>query len=150
MSAVVQRVEHHARTTPDAIALRDCVGPTPICLTYAQLHERSTVLALELSRVIGANQLVGVFLSRSIDIIVAAIGIWKSRCAYLPLDPMLPTHRTEFVLRDSGARAVVCDSAASCLPLDLPRSSMSSLATTDPAPTANSMSVHESIDDSLA
>ncbi|HTR88437.1 MAG TPA: amino acid adenylation domain-containing protein, partial [Reyranella sp.] len=103
-----QLFEQQARMTPDAVAL--------ICedrqLTYAELDARSTVLAKYLQHVgVQADQPVAVCVDRSLDMVVAMLGVAKSGGAWLPLDPKFPAERLRFMLEDSGASVVLTQSA---------------------------------------
>jgi amino acid adenylation domain-containing protein len=92
--------------TPAAVAVRDSRRE----LTYRQLDERSNQLARHLRGTgVGSGDVVGIRLARSADLIVAMLGVLKAGAAYLPLDPAYPTDRTDYMLRDSGARTVVTD-----------------------------------------
>jgi amino acid adenylation domain-containing protein len=92
--------------TPDAVAVRDSRQQ----LTYRRLDERSNQLAWHLRRTgAGPGDIVAIRLARSVDLIVAMLGILKAGAAYLPLDPAYPADRTDYMLRDSGARTVVTD-----------------------------------------
>jgi amino acid adenylation domain-containing protein len=57
----------------------------------------------------GPDQLVGLFVERSIDMVVALLAIVKTGSAYLPLDPLLPAERLRYMLEDSGVRVVVTE-----------------------------------------
>ncbi len=98
--------------TPDAIAACD----PRRTLTYRQLDERSNQLAHHLrGQGVGAGDVVGVRLGRSVDLTVALLGILKTGAAYLPLDPAYPGDRTDFMLEDSSARTVVTDAELALL-----------------------------------
>jgi amino acid adenylation domain-containing protein len=95
-----------AARTPDAAAVRDARQE----LTYRRLDERSSQLARHLHGTgAGPGDVVAIRLARSADMIVAMLGILKAGAAYLPLDPAYPADRTDYMLRDSGARTVVTD-----------------------------------------
>jgi amino acid adenylation domain-containing protein len=71
-------------------------------LTYAELDRRSNQLARALSRRgVGPDVLVGLFLERSLDLLVAILGVLKAGGAYLPLDLQYPPERLAFMLEDS-------------------------------------------------
>ncbi len=73
-------------------------------LTYRQLNERANQLAHYLRRLgVGAESVVGVFMERSLDMVIALLGIWKAGGAYTPLDPALPQERLHFLLEDLKA-----------------------------------------------
>jgi amino acid adenylation domain-containing protein len=77
-------------------------------LSYRQLGARVSRLAQKLRSIgIGPEMLVGVFIDRSVEMVVAILAILKSGAAYLPLDPSYPSARTKLVLDDSRADAVV-------------------------------------------
>jgi amino acid adenylation domain-containing protein len=92
--------------TPDAVAVRDPRRE----LTYRQLDERSNQLAHYLrDHAVGAGDVVGIRLGRSVDLAVAMLGINKVAAAYVPLDPAYPADRTDYMVRDSSARLVVTE-----------------------------------------
>jgi amino acid adenylation domain-containing protein len=95
-----------AARTPDAVAVRDPRRQ----LTFRQLDERSHQLAHYLrERGVGAGDMVGIRLSRSVDLAVAMLGIHKVAAAYVALDPAYPADRTDYMIRDSRARLVLTD-----------------------------------------
>ncbi|HET8846577.1 MAG TPA: condensation domain-containing protein, partial [Ktedonobacteraceae bacterium] len=93
-------VEAQVERTPDALA----VTFEQQRLTYRQLNERANQLAHHLRRLgIGAESIVGVFMERSLDMVIALLGILKAGGAYTPLDPAFPSERLAFVLADLKA-----------------------------------------------
>ena len=77
-------------------------------LTYAELHERVVALAKRLAgEGVGAGDLVAISLPRSVEMIVALLGVLEAGAAYVPLDPSLPKARREEILADCGARLVL-------------------------------------------
>jgi len=96
--------EEQAACTPDKTALID----RERSLSYSQLNTLANRLAQELIRKgIGPATLVAVSLSRSIEMVIALIGILKTGAAYVPLDPTYPKQRLTFMVRDSRARLVI-------------------------------------------
>ncbi len=89
---------------------------------YLDLDWRSSQLAHTLiARGIGPEDLVGICLERSPELIVGILGILKAGAAYLPLDPEYPRERLAFMLRDAGARLVLTrEELAPLLPAPLP------------------------------
>ncbi|WP_327701913.1 amino acid adenylation domain-containing protein [Streptomyces decoyicus] len=101
-------IEEQARARPDATAV--ACGTTE--LTYRELTERAGLLAHRLRSLgAGPEQLIGVCLSRSADMVVALLGILKAGAAYLPLDPGYPQNRIDLMVRDSGVSIVVTERA---------------------------------------
>ena len=56
---------------------------------------------------VGPGKIVGVFVERSSDMVVALLAVLKTGAAYLPLDPHYPPERLEFMISDSGAEYVI-------------------------------------------
>jgi aspartate racemase len=72
-------------------------------LTYAQLDKRANQLAWRLRRLgVGPDVLVGLFMERSLEMVVAILAILKAGGAYLPLDTAYPPDRLRFMLADSA------------------------------------------------
>ncbi len=92
--------EQQAQLTPQATAL--VFGAEQ--LSYEELDQRANQLAHRLRSLgVEREQLVGLMLERSVDLVVALLGVLKSGAAYLPLDPAYPQERLGFMLEDSGA-----------------------------------------------
>jgi amino acid adenylation domain-containing protein len=71
-------------------------------LTYQELNRRANQLAHYLRKLdVGPEKLVGICTERSIEMIVALLGVLKAEGAYLPLDPTYPTERLAFMLSDA-------------------------------------------------
>ncbi len=71
-------------------------------LTYTQLNQRSSQLSAFLSASgVTPDSLVGLYMNRSPEVIVAMLGILKAGGAYLTLDPDLPLERLKFMLSDA-------------------------------------------------
>ncbi len=96
-----------AQLNPNKVAVA-CQGRE---LTYKELDERSTQLANYLgARGIGRGEFVAILVERSVEMIVALLGVLKAGAAYLPLDPVYPRDRISFMLQDSAARLVLTQS----------------------------------------
>jgi amino acid adenylation domain-containing protein len=95
---VHQLFEEQVERTPDAIA----VVFRSQKLTYRELNQRANQLAHYLLRVgLGPEQLVGIFVERSPEMVVAALGVLKAGGAYVPLDHESPKERLAFFLQDT-------------------------------------------------
>ncbi|WP_293128195.1 non-ribosomal peptide synthetase [Microcoleus sp. bin38.metabat.b11b12b14.051] len=77
-------------------------------LTYRQLNSRANQLAGYLQQS-GAKPevLIGIYVERSLEAIVAILGIIKAGAAYLPLDLNYPQERLNFMLADAGVSILV-------------------------------------------
>ncbi len=103
-SCVHELIELQAERTPAAIAaeFRDQQ------LSYRKLNDRANQLAHYLqSRGVGPDVLVGICLERSLDVLVAVLGVLKAGGAYVPLDPAYPKDRIAFILEDAQARLLI-------------------------------------------
>jgi amino acid adenylation domain-containing protein len=91
--------ERHARNTPDALALLYCDER----LTYAELNRRANRLARYLrSHGVHADELVGLCVERSLEMVVGILGILKAGGAYVPLDPRYPIERLSYMLENAA------------------------------------------------
>jgi amino acid adenylation domain-containing protein len=90
--------EKQALRTPNAIA----VVFEDKFFTYSELNKRSNQLAHYLRSLnVKPQTLVGVCVERSLEMIVAILGVLKANCAYVPIDPNYPPQRLSFILEDS-------------------------------------------------
>ncbi|SNY78843.1 non-ribosomal peptide synthase domain TIGR01720/amino acid adenylation domain-containing protein [Nocardia amikacinitolerans] len=93
---------------PDAIAVR-CGAAA---MTYRQLDERSTRLArILLEHGARRGRVVASVLPRSLAATVAVWAVAKTGAAVLPIDPILPAERIEFLLSDSKAVVGLTDTS---------------------------------------
>ncbi len=77
-------------------------------ISYRELHARARQLAHALrAQGAGPGERVGVCLERSLDLVVALVGILASGAAYVPLDPSLPPRRLADMVEDGGVRLLV-------------------------------------------
>jgi non-ribosomal peptide synthetase-like protein len=100
--------ERQADTRPGATAMF-CGGAR---MTYGTLERRSNQVARLLrERGVRRGDCVGLWLPRSMEVLVGLLGILKAGAAYVPLDPEYPADRVAFVLADCRARALVTERA---------------------------------------
>ncbi|MDM2671103.1 AMP-binding protein, partial [Mycobacteroides abscessus] len=89
---------------PGAVAV-SCGGRS---VSYRGLDEASNRLAhLLISHGVGPGQRVALLFSRSVEAVVAIMGVLKTGAAYVPIDPSVPDVRLRFVLCDAGPVVVV-------------------------------------------
>jgi len=111
--------EDQAARSPDATAVVAEEG----ALTYGALNERANRLAhLLIARGIGPEDIVALCLPRSLELVVAVLGVLKAGAAYLPLAPEYPPERLSFMLEDARPAALLSlEAAAVPLPKGLER-----------------------------
>jgi amino acid adenylation domain-containing protein len=96
--------ERQAALTPYAIALEDESHQ----LTYEQLQERSSRLANYLIQIgVKPESLVGICMTRGVEMVVAMLAALKAGAAYLPFDHTYPAQRIQYMLEDSGASVML-------------------------------------------
>ena len=103
-ACVHELFEAQVERTPDAVAavFEDAA------LSYAELNRRANRLARRLrERGVGPDTRVAICVERSLEMVVGVLGILKAGGAYVPLDPAYPPERLRYLLRDSGAAAVL-------------------------------------------
>lgn len=97
-------VEQAAARDPDHVAMRF----RDDTMTYGALFERAACLANALvSDGVQPGDRVGILLNKSLESAVALYGIMMAGAVYVPLDPLAPSSRIEFVTRDCGVRRLV-------------------------------------------
>ncbi|MDA8135544.1 MAG: amino acid adenylation domain-containing protein [Desulfobacteraceae bacterium] len=99
---VLQCFEDQVKKTPEALAVifGKTGGP---CLTYAGLNARANQAARYIcEKNLKPGGFIGVYMERSLEMVIALYAVIKAGCAYVPLDPELPMDRIEFMAADAG------------------------------------------------
>ncbi|QIW95153.1 hypothetical protein AMS68_000671 [Peltaster fructicola] len=119
-----QAVEQNARKTPDKIALDfvwqlEGTVKTKSRWTYRELDLLGNQVSHLLARK-GAQKtdIIAVCMNKCPEASFAFLGILKTGCAFLALDPDLPRARKEFILNDSSARILLTDASIELENLD--------------------------------
>jgi amino acid adenylation domain-containing protein/non-ribosomal peptide synthase protein (TIGR01720 family) len=93
-----QLFEEQVQRTPDRIAV--CYPEQT--LTYQELNSKVNQLAHHLRTLgVGCESLVGIYLERSPELIIALLAVLKAGGAYIPLDSKLPPERLAYMLGDA-------------------------------------------------
>jgi len=101
---VHQLFDAQCERTPDAKALTD----GQLRLSFRELQARSNRLAHHLKkRGAEPGTRIAVVVDRSLELVVALLGILKTGAAYVPLDPSHPPDRMAFILEDAKPALVV-------------------------------------------
>ncbi|MCP4261667.1 MAG: amino acid adenylation domain-containing protein [Planctomycetes bacterium] len=97
---IIDLFQEQVEKTPDNIA----VVFEDQQLTYQELNRKANQLAHYLQTMgVGPEVLVGVCMERSVEMIIAILGVLKAGGGYVPLDPSYPKERLSFMATDSGA-----------------------------------------------
>ncbi len=102
---IIKLFEENVKKYPNNTAIV-CDGQK---LTYKQLNEKANSLAYYLRNIskVKRNDLVGIMLNRSVEILICIIGILKAGGAYVPIDPTYPKDRIKYMLDNSNAKVLL-------------------------------------------
>ncbi|MEO4052783.1 amino acid adenylation domain-containing protein [Solibacillus sp. CAU 1738] len=101
---IQQLFEEQVRVVPNDVA----VVCKDVKLTYDELNKKANQVALFLrENGVKSDSVVGIYVDRSVQMIIGIMGILKSGGAYLPIDTNLPKSRIEYMLQDSGVEFLI-------------------------------------------
>lgn len=93
-----------AENLPDAIAVISAENQ----LTFRELNQQANQLAHHLQALgVQPETLVGIYMNRSLDMIISIMGILKAGGTYVPLDPTYPKERLALILEETQAKVLV-------------------------------------------
>ncbi|HVI43598.1 MAG TPA: amino acid adenylation domain-containing protein [Chitinophaga sp.] len=109
----------HHKTLPELFLLQAALTPEApavvfenTVVSYRELDERSGRLAAYLrSKGAGRDMLIPLYLEKSAEMVVAALGIMRAGAAYVPVDITYPVERIAYLLKDTAATLVVTTAA---------------------------------------
>ncbi|MBT2454398.1 amino acid adenylation domain-containing protein [Streptomyces sp. ISL-86] len=106
--SIVELVREHARTRPDAVAVRS--GREQV--TYRRLWQRALAVAAALAEAgAGPGDRIALWADRSAGTVAGALGAMALGAAYVPIDPTHPGERTASVLAGATPTALLHDGA---------------------------------------
>lgn len=101
---VIEIFEEMVKKHPDTIA----VEYRNNTITYRELNKRANQVAHDLrAKGVGPEKCVVVFMERSIDVVIALLGVMKAGGVFIPLDIEYPQARIEHILLDSQASVIL-------------------------------------------
>jgi amino acid adenylation domain-containing protein len=105
-ATVVELIESVVAQQPDAVAV--VAAETGATLTYGALNRAANQVAWKL-RAAGVRPegRVGVWVARSLELVVALVGVLKAGAVYVPLDPAYPSARLATMVRDAGLQRIL-------------------------------------------
>lgn len=137
ISAIFQLFEQQATRLSDAIAITF----EQTHLTYEELNNRANQLAHYLRSVgVGTETRVGIYVERSLEMVIGLLGILKAGGAYIPLDPAYPADRLAFMLEDAQISVLLTQAALLARLADYPAQAIcldTDWQTIAPYPTCN-------------
>ena len=104
---IIQLFEEQVNKTPNKIAV--------VCnkkkLTYLELNKKANMLANEmLLKGIKPNDIIGIMLNRSVEMVIGLLAILKCGATYLPIDPEYPTERITYMIENSETKLILTNS----------------------------------------
>lgn len=97
--------EEQVTRAPGRAGVRDADGRQ---LSYPALDARANQVAHALrARGVEAEDCVAVGIERSVEMLVAMLGVLKAGAAYVPIDPGYPQERIQYMLADCAAKLVL-------------------------------------------
>ena len=147
LSTIHARFEEQAQRAPDAIA----VTLADRQLTYRELNERANQLARALrARGVRPDSMVAVCFERTIEMMVALLGVLKAGGAYVPVDASYPKERLKMMFDDAQPVVVLTEERllpnlplngikAICVDRDWPDIARESAANLHPAATPENL-----------
>ncbi len=76
--------------------------------TYRDLNAKANQLAWELKEFgVGPGKIVGIMMDRSLEFVIGILAVLKAGGAYLPIDPVYPKNRIEYMLQDSDVQLLL-------------------------------------------
>jgi amino acid adenylation domain-containing protein len=102
--SIHELLEEQALRTPQAIAV-EFEGRS---LSYGELHARANQLAhLLRGKGVGPEVLVGICVERSLEMVVALLGVLKAGGGYVPLDPSYGSGRIKYVIEHARVKTLI-------------------------------------------
>ena len=93
-----------SRIHPHKVAVTDDCG----YLTYLQLYNKSKLFAEYIrSEGICSGDFVSIYMDRSLELFITLFGVLCAGAAYVPIDMDYPLERINYILTDSGAKAII-------------------------------------------
>lgn len=101
---VISQFENQVKNTPNAIALIHENEQ----YSYSEINKAANLLAKKLVKVgVKRENVVGLLIDRSIEMVIGILGILKSGATFLPLDPKHPNDRLDYMITSSKLSFIV-------------------------------------------
>ena len=100
-------LEHSAKQNPE----KEAFVYKENSITYAELEKKSSSLALQLLQMgVKRGDRIGIFLGKSLEMIISLFGILKAGGIYVPIDPSAPVNRVAFIINHCGVECLIASS----------------------------------------
>ncbi len=109
---IVREFEKTVEKYPDNIA----VGINGIEVTYKELKRKADIFAHYLiEKGVKAEDKVILYVDKSVEMIAAMLGTLKAGGAFVPIDPVTPMERVQYIISDSQANIIITNDKYSSL-----------------------------------
>ncbi|NQZ08922.1 MAG: amino acid adenylation domain-containing protein, partial [Algicola sp.] len=106
--SVIELFQRQVEITPNAVA----AVYQDITLSYLELNQKANNLAHYLvENDITIGDRVGIYLDRSLEMLIGVLGVMKSGATYVPLEAKSPSNRIKFILEDADIELVLTSTA---------------------------------------
>lgn len=103
---ILTQIQRQVRIQPEKIAIQS----EQYAVTYAQLDEESDRIAYWLCQQgVQPGDDVALYLPRTPKLIACMIAVLKIRATYIPLDPVYPLERIQYIVQDAQAKVLLCE-----------------------------------------
>ncbi|MFC1444081.1 amino acid adenylation domain-containing protein [Streptacidiphilus sp. N1-10] len=103
-TSVMELIDRRIVESPSVVAVASAAGT----VTFAELDVRASRLAHRLVAAgVGPGSSVAVLLDRSVDLVVALLGVWRAGAGFVPMDPVLPGARVAGMVADARVSVAV-------------------------------------------
>jgi amino acid adenylation domain-containing protein len=98
--------EKNAKHNPDTLAIETSNGK----ITFGELEKLANRCANALiEKGVGRGQLVGISLTRNVNLIASILGVLKTGAGYVPLDPGFPQDRLDYMIESSTPKILITE-----------------------------------------
>lgn len=81
-----------------------------VSMSCQELDIKSNIVATSLlKRGVEKNQLIGVSMAHSLEMLAVLLGIMKAGCVFIPIDVNYPINRINYIIRDTALELIVTD-----------------------------------------
>ncbi|MCW8823516.1 MAG: amino acid adenylation domain-containing protein, partial [Ignavibacteriaceae bacterium] len=106
-STVIGLFEEQAKQSANKVAVES--GGEK--LSYSRLNERTNQVANYLTSIgVKAGDYVGICIDRSVEMLISMLAVLKSGAAYVPMDPIFPAERLEYMIDDAEVKVIITTS----------------------------------------
>lgn len=104
-TSVIKRFEYIVKKYPNNIAIITKEKK----ITYSVLNKEANKLAhyIKNNNILAKNEVAGIFIESSIDMVISVLAIQKLGAPYVPIDISYPYERIEYMIKDSKISCIL-------------------------------------------